>query len=46
MELREETWVGDVSVPNTVTCLQLGGQTGAIPSRLARSAPPLRSLRP
>ncbi len=40
MELRQETGAGDMSVPNVVTCLWTWGQTGAIPSRLARIARP------
>jgi hypothetical protein len=37
MELRQKTGVGVVSVTNIVTRLSPWGQTGAIPSRLARS---------
>jgi hypothetical protein len=36
MEFWPETRAGAVSVTNTVTCLSPWGQTGAIPSRLAR----------
>jgi hypothetical protein len=35
-----------ISVPNIVTCFLSWNQTDAIPSRLARAAPPLRGLRP
>jgi hypothetical protein len=40
MEFRQETGAGDISVSNVVTCLSPWGQTGAIPSRLARIARP------
>lgn len=40
MEFWPETRAGDMSVPNTVTCLWPWGQTGAIRSRLALFARP------
>ena len=44
MEFRQETGAGAMSVPNVVTCLSPWGQTGAIPSRLARSRAPASRL--